>query len=131
MAETYPAQNTLSQDVEIKGSIKYSSDLIFDGKIEGEINSSGTLTVGENGEIQGEIKARSVIIFGKVNGNVTVTDRCELRSLAHLIGDLKAPRLVIEEGATFAGKSEVMPNKGEAWKPKVIDGKKSHSAGAA
>lgn len=131
MAETNHEANRLSQDVEIKGSIKYTSDLTFDGKLEGEINSAGALTVGENAEIHGEIKARSVTIFGKVNGNVTVTDRCELRALAQLIGDLKAPRLVIEEGATFAGKSEVMPSKGEVWKPKVIEGKKSHSAGAA
>lgn len=131
MTEQQTVRNMLSRDVEIKGSIKYSSDLTIDGKVEAEITSSGSLTVGAHGEIRGEIKARSVTIFGKVQGNVTVTDRCELRGLAQLIGDLKAPRLVIEEGATFAGKSEVMPNSAGSWKPEVIEGKKKSAANVA
>jgi cytoskeletal protein CcmA (bactofilin family) len=52
-----------------------------------------------------------VIVKGKVHGNITVQERCELHSRSQLIGDLKAARLVIEEGATFVGKSEVTPNK--------------------
>src|SRR5262249_11746060 len=52
-------------------------------------------------------KTKSITIYGKVHGNVTVTERCELKSKCVLQGDLKATRLVIEEGATFIGKSEV------------------------
>ena len=62
---------------------------------------------GENADIRGEIKTKSVTVLGKVNGNITVGERCELKARAHLVGDLKAARLVIEEGATFVGKSEV------------------------
>ncbi len=113
------SKNVLSSDVEIKGSLKFQNDLIIDGKIEGEINSPGTLTVGENAEIRGEIKTKSVTVLGKVNGNITVDERCELKARAQLIGDLKAARLVIEEGATFVGKSEVTPNK-VTMKPEIV-----------
>ncbi|MBA3387688.1 MAG: polymer-forming cytoskeletal protein, partial [Chthoniobacterales bacterium] len=58
-------------------------------------------------EIRAEIKTKSIIVFGKVQGNITVGERCELNSRSTLQGDLKAARLVIEEGATFVGKSEV------------------------
>ena len=126
-------KNLLSADVEIKGSIKFANDLTIDGKVEGEINSNGLLTVGQNAEIRGEIKTKSVTVLGKVHGNITVEERCELKSHAVLMGDLKAARLVIEEGATFVGKSEVTPNKvamkqpevrqGEAPKPGVVAGR--------
>src|SRR5581483_11672328 len=113
MPELNPtAKNILSSDVEIKGTVKFRDNLSIDGKIEGEVTSTdGALTVGENSEIRGEIKTKSVIVFGKVNGNITVEERCELKGRAQLFGDLKAARLVIEEGATFVGKSEVSPNK--------------------
>lgn len=100
-------KNILSSDVEIKGSLKFSNDLIIDGKIEGEVSSDGSLTVGENALVNGEIKTNSVIIFGKVVGNITVTDRCELKAAAILEGDITAGTLSIEEGATFMGKSAV------------------------
>jgi cytoskeletal protein CcmA (bactofilin family) len=65
------------------------------------------LTIGENADIRGEIKTKSITVFGKVQGNITVAERCELKAKCTLQGDLKAARLVIEEGATFIGKSEV------------------------
>ena len=65
------------------------------------------LTIGENADIRGEIKTKSITVYGKVQGNITVGERCELKSRCTLQGDLKATRLVIEEGATFIGKSEV------------------------
>jgi cytoskeletal protein CcmA (bactofilin family) len=106
MAE-HSGKDILSSDVEIKGSIKFQKELLIDGRVEGEINSEGVLTIGENADIRGEIKTKSIIVFGKVQGNITVNERCELKSKCTLQGDLKAARLVIEEGATFIGKSEV------------------------
>jgi cytoskeletal protein CcmA (bactofilin family) len=106
MAE-HSGKDILSSDVEIKGSIKFQKELLIDGKVEGEINSEGVLTIGENADIRGEIKTKSITVFGKVQGNITVTERCELKSKCVLQGDLKAARLIIEEGATFIGKSEV------------------------
>ncbi len=120
MPEPTANRNILASDVEIKGSIKFANDLTIDGRIEGEIVSDGELTIGENAEIKGEIRTKSVTVLGRVNGNITVAERCELRAKAQLIGDLKAARLIIEEGATFVGKSEVTPNKVNMPKPEVV-----------
>jgi cytoskeletal protein CcmA (bactofilin family) len=106
MAE-HSGKDILSSDVEIKGTIKFQKELLIDGRVEGEINSEGVLTIGENADIRGEIKTKSITVFGKVQGNITVSERCELKSKCTLQGDLKAARLIIEEGATFIGKSEV------------------------
>ncbi|MEY5015765.1 MAG: hypothetical protein RIS92_2123 [Verrucomicrobiota bacterium] len=122
-------KNTLAADVEIKGSIKFQNDLTVDGKIEGEILSNGVLTVGENAEIRGEIKTKSVTVFGKVHGNITVEERCELKSRAVLQGDLKAARLVIEDGATFVGKSEVTPNRVSMKQPEIVRAPEQRAAG--
>ena len=111
MAE-HSGKDVLSSDVEIKGSIKFQKELLIDGKVEGEIHSDGVLTIGENADIRGEIKTKSITVFGKVQGNITVGERCELKSRCTLQGDLKAARLVIEEGATFIGKSEVTSGTG-------------------
>jgi cytoskeletal protein CcmA (bactofilin family) len=96
---------TLSSDVEIEGSITFQKELLIDGKVQGQINSDGVLTIGENGDIRGEIKTKSVTVHGKVHGNITA-ERCELKSQCTLQGDLKATRLIIEEGATFIGTSQ-------------------------
>ena len=117
-------KDILSSDVEIKGSIKFQKELLIDGKVEGDINSDGVLTVGENAEIRGEIKTKSITVYGKVHGNITVSERCELKSKCVLQGDLKAARLTIEEGATFIGKSEVTSGaisaKGTSARPEVV-----------
>ena len=120
----HSGKDVLSSDVEIKGSIKFQKELLIDGKVEGEINSEGVLTIGENADIRGEIKAKSITIYGKVHGNIVVVERCELKSKAVLQGDLKAVRLIIEEGATFIGKSEVtsgaLPAKSASTRPEVV-----------
>jgi cytoskeletal protein CcmA (bactofilin family) len=108
-ARTSPAatRNVLSSDVEIKGSVKFTNDLVVDGKIEGEISSDGNLTVGENARIKAEVKTATVIVYGKVHGNLTATDRVELKASAEVVGDIKAKTLAIEAGAIFVGKSTV------------------------
>jgi len=123
MADLTPTttKNTLANDVEIKGSLKFQQDLSIDGKVEGEISSpNGVLVVGQNAELRGEVKTKSVTVYGRVHGNITVDERCELKANAQLHGDLKAARLVIEEGATFVGKSEVTPNKVTQMKPEIM-----------
>lgn len=100
-------RNVLSTDVEIKGTVKFTNDLVVDGKIEGEINSDGNLTVGENARIKAEIKTATVVVYGKVHGNLTATDRVELKSSAEVVGDIKTKTLSIEAGAIFVGKSTV------------------------
>ena len=100
-------RNVLLPDVEIKGKVRFQNDLIVDGKIEGEIVSDGSLTIGENARIKAEIKTSSVVVYGKVHGNITVSDRIELRKDAEVVGDIKAKVLTMEAGAIFVGSSTV------------------------
>ena len=104
------SRNQLSADVEIKGTILFQHDLTAHGRIEGEVLTDGTLTIGKTGTVQGDVKAGSVSIYGRVNGNVEVSERCELKGEAQLLGDLVAPTLVMEDGATFVGRANVTPH---------------------
>lgn len=108
---TSNSKNVLTSDVEIEGILRFEGELIFDGKIKGEIVSNGGLTLGKASIIDREVKVKSVTIYGKVDGNVTVSEKCELKSSAQLNGDLKAGCIMIEAGACFVGKSEVAPGK--------------------
>lgn len=105
------SKNVLNSDVELKGILKFSGELTFDGKLEGDINSDGTLLLGENAIIKGNIEVTSVVVRGKINGNVVAKEKIDLKARTELFGDIKAPKLVIEEGVTFVGKSEINPNK--------------------
>lgn len=100
-------RNILSNDVSITGSVRFANDLLVDGKIDGEISSEGALTVAENAVIKAEIKTKSVVVYGKVHGNIIASDRIEIKNGAEMVGDVKAATLSIESGAIFIGKSEV------------------------
>ena len=97
----------LSRGVSIKGSVKLVNSLIIDGEVEGTIDSTGTLTIGEHARIRGEIRTKSVKVRGTVEGNIFVTERCELQAGCTLHGDIEAPRLVVNENATFLGSAKV------------------------
>jgi cytoskeletal protein CcmA (bactofilin family) len=106
-----PNKSNLSNDVVITGSIKFANEFFFDGSLEGDITSAdGILTVGENANVCGDVKSKIVVVKGKVHGNITVPERCELHAGSQLIGDLKAVRFALADGATFLGKLEVTPN---------------------
>jgi cytoskeletal protein CcmA (bactofilin family) len=97
----------LSRGVSIKGSIKLVNSLLIDGEVEGTIDSTGTLTLGEHARIRAEIRAKSVKVRGTVEGSIFVTERCELQASCTLRGDIEAPRLMVEENATFCGSAKV------------------------
>lgn len=101
------SRNVLSTDVEVKGTLKFTNDLIVDGRIEGEIHSDGNLTIGENARIKAEIRTATVIVHGKVHGNITASNRVDLKAGAEIVGDIKAKILTMEAGAVFVGKSTV------------------------
>src|SRR6516162_3451034 len=105
------SKNVLNSDVELKGTLKFSGELTFDGKLEGDINSDGTLNLGDNAVIKGNINAGSIIMRGKINGNVIAKEKLDIKAKTELFGDIRAPKLAIEEGVTFVGKTEVNPNK--------------------
>lgn len=105
------SKNTLASDVEIKGSLKFAGELTFDGKLEGEIQTDGILNLGDSAVVNGNINAQSVVVRGKITGNINAKEKIDIKSKAELFGDIRASKLVIEEGVTFVGKTEVNPNK--------------------
>ena len=111
MNTTGSSKNVLNSDVEIKGNIKFSGELTYDGKLDGEFHTDGTLTLGDGAVINGNINAQSVVVRGKVHGNINAREKIEIKSKAELFGDIRASKLVIEEGVTYVGKTEVNPNK--------------------
>ena len=101
------ASGLLSRGVSIKGSVKFRNQLLIDAEVEGTIDSPGALTIGEHARIRGEVRAKSVQVKGTVDGNIFATERCELQAGCTLRGDIKAPRLVVDERATFLGSADV------------------------
>ena len=120
-----PSKNVLASDVEIKGNLKFSGELTFDGKLDGEVQTDGVLNLGDSAVINGNVSAQSVVVRGKMNGNINAKEKIEIKAKTELFGDIRASKLVIEEGVTYVGKTEVNPNKvapsaprpGEAPKP--------------
>lgn len=108
---TNGAKNVLNSDVELKGTLKFAGELTFDGKLEGDIHSEGTLNLGDNANVKGTIDVGSVIVRGRISGNIIAKDKIDIKAKTELFGDIKAAKLLIEEGVTFVGKSEVNPNK--------------------
>ncbi len=104
-----PAQSpgVLSRGVSINGSVKFHNELRIDCEVKGTIDSTGTLTIDEHGSVRGEIRTKSVTVRGTVEGNVFATERCELQAGCTLRGDVEAPRVVVDENATFLGSAKV------------------------
>ena len=108
---TTTAKNVLSSDVEVKGTLKFSGELQFEGKLDGEIQTDGVLNLGDSAIINGNINAQSVVVRGKITGNIVAKDKIEIKTKTELFGDIRSAKLVVEEGVTFVGKTEVNPNK--------------------
>ena len=115
-------QATIGKSLVIKGEVSGSESLYIDGRVEGSINLAGNrVTVGRNGVVSANINAREIVVLGKVRGNLTASDRVDIRSDGSLTGDVVAARISIEDGAFFKGgidirKAGQKPN-GEEVKP--------------
>ena len=97
-------QATIGKGLYIKGEITGSESLYVDGKVDGSINLAGNrVTVGRNGQVAASINAREIVVLGKVRGNITATDRVDIRAEGALTGDVAAARISIEDGAFFKG----------------------------
>jgi cytoskeletal protein CcmA (bactofilin family) len=106
-------QATISKGLFVKGEISGTESLFIDGKVEGSINLTGNrVTVGRNGQVAASINAREVVVLGKIRGNVTATDRVDIRAEGALTGDVTAARISIEDGAYFKGGIDI--RKGDA-----------------
>jgi len=108
-------QATIGKGLYIKGEINGSESLYIDGKVEGSINLPGNrVTVGRNGQVAASITAREIVVLGKVRGNVTATDRVDIRAEGSLSGDVAAARISIEDGAFFKGGIDIRKPEGKS-----------------
>lgn len=98
----------LGPTIVVKGEISSEEDLQIDGKVEGPISLKGhRLTVGRTAQLNSEINAREVIVYGNASGNLKARDRVEIKKDGQVIGDITTTRISIEEGAYFKGHIEI------------------------
>ena len=108
-------QATIGKSLVIKGEVTGSESLYIDGRVEGSISLSGNrVTVGRNGVVAANISAREIVVLGKVRGNVSATDRVDIRAEGSLTGDVAAARISIEDGAFFKGGIDIRKPEGKA-----------------
>jgi cytoskeletal protein CcmA (bactofilin family) len=94
----------IGKSVVIKGELNGSEDLTIEGHVEGKIElKDHVLTIGPNGKIKAQVFAKAVIVLGEVNGNVTATEKVDIRDGGSVDGDIISPRVAIAEGAHFRG----------------------------
>jgi len=102
----------ISNGVKLEGKITSGGSIRVDGTIQGDVISQGNVTVGEHGDVNGQINAAIITIGGKVVGSVNAKEKLVLESKANLKGDLFTKILVVEAGARFDGKSNMSDAKG-------------------
>jgi cytoskeletal protein CcmA (bactofilin family) len=121
----------IGKSVVIKGELNGSEDLTIEGYVEGTIQlKEHVLTIGPNGRIKAQVFAKSVIVLGEVTGNVTATDKVDIRDNGSVDGDIVSPRVAIAEGAHFRGAVD-MQRKGGATPGAKTDGKSASTPAAA
>lgn len=107
----------IGKSVVIKGELNGSEDLTIEGQVEGTIQlRDNVLTIGPNGKIKAQIFAKAVIILGEVTGNVTASEKVDIRDNGSVDGDIISPRVAIAEGAHFRGSVD-MQRKGAPAQP--------------
>jgi cytoskeletal protein CcmA (bactofilin family) len=115
-------QATIGKSLVIKGEVTGSESLYIDGRVEGSINLAGNrVTIGRNGVVAANINAREIVVLGKVRGNLTASDRVDIRSDGSLTGDVVAARISIEDGAFFKGGIDIRKGGQPQQKPNGED----------
>lgn len=97
----------LAEDIVFNGEVSFSRELMIKGKFEGRIEAEGDLFIGEHADVKAEIGAKSVHVRGKIYGNVTAETQVELAGCAEVVGDITAPRILMETGCRFEGVSRM------------------------
>jgi cytoskeletal protein CcmA (bactofilin family) len=100
-------KTVLGPTVEIEGEIEGDEDLVIQGRVQGKIQSHKDLTVDGTGKVEASVSTKNLAVSGMLTGNVNATDRVEVRREGKMVGDIKAPRVVIADGAKFKGNIEM------------------------
>ena len=104
----------IGKSVVIKGELNGSEDLTIEGHVEGKIElKDHVLTIGPNGKIKAQVFAKAVIVLGEVNGNVTASEKVDIRDGGSVDGDIVSPRVAIAEGAHFRGTVDMQRKGGQ------------------
>ena len=120
----------IGKSVVIKGELSGSEDLTIEGQVDGKIElRQNVLTIGPNGKIKAQVFAKSVVILGEVTGNVTASEKVDIRDNGSVDGDITAPRVAIAEGAHFRGSIDMQRSGGA--KPESKSEAKSEAKPAA
>ena len=99
---------TLGKNVTVKGQIFSREDLTIDGEVEGTVEChEHRLTIGPNGRVHASLKAREIVIYGSIQGNVEAVEKIDIKKEAKLVGDIKTSRIMIEDGAYFKGSIDI------------------------
>ena len=110
----------IGKSVLIKGELSGSEDLTIEGQVEGKIElRQNILTIGPNAKIKAQVFAKSIVIQGEVHGNVTATEKVDIRDAGSVDGDLSAPRVAISDGAHFRGSIDMQRGGEKAAKPEM------------
>jgi cytoskeletal protein CcmA (bactofilin family) len=106
---TVRAGAVVGKTLVIHGTISGREDVVVDGRLEGDIDlPENRLTVGIGGHVQGGVKAREIVVFGSVHGNLDASERIEIKRAAKVVGDLKTSRIVMEDESYFKGNVDTM-----------------------
>ena len=112
---------TIGQSIVFKGELTGDEDLEVDGRFEGNVDlADHELTIGANGRVTAELTAKSILVIGQVKGNLTATERVEIRATGVVEGDVKTPCLNVQEGAVLKGSIDMTTksvSEAEAKKP--------------
>ena len=104
----------IGKSIQIKGDLTGNEDLVVEGKVEGRIDlPNNQLTIGAEGQVKADLHAKTVVVIGHVTGNIGATERVEVQATGIVDGDVKSPRLIVQEGAVLNGAVEM----GGATKP--------------
>ncbi len=101
----------LGADTEFEGKLSFKGEVRIFGRFKGEILTDGTLIVGETASLESNIEVSHIIISGEVRGNITASDRIEIRAPAKVFGNIETPVLVIAEGVVFEGNCSMQKTK--------------------
>jgi cytoskeletal protein CcmA (bactofilin family) len=119
----------IGKSVVIKGELNGSEDLTIEGHVEGTIQlRDHVLTIGPNGRIKAQVFAKSVIVLGEVTGNVTASDKVDIRDNGSVDGDIISPRVAIAEGAHFRGSVDMQRKATPAAQPSKSETKQPQAA---
>lgn len=123
VARPAAAAASIGANMRIKGEIHAREELLVDGEVEGVVESESLLTVGRNGKVKANIRAREVVIFGSVHGDVEVSGKIAIREQGSLIGNIKSAGISIDDGSYFKGSIDILrpdPKTAAKNEPRIV-----------